>query len=87
MNRAMKPILCATLVTLTATMSEAAFALTADLAKKCDAAAFQAYPRQQTGSTVGIAEREAFRKDCIAKNGNIAQPAAQPQSAPATPSK
>jgi hypothetical protein len=47
----------------------AATALTAALAKACEAAAYQAFPNQHIGSKVGVEQRAKFRLDCIAKNG------------------
>jgi hypothetical protein len=63
-----------------------AMALTAELAKKCDAAALQAFPNQRVGTSVGTTQRNKFRRDCIEKNGNI--PAVDPAAAtaPVTPS-
>jgi len=63
-------------------------AITAELAKKCDAAAFKAFPGQQVGTKIGIADRNKFRQECIARNGDLssmpqpsgAQPAASPPS-------
>lgn len=49
-----------------------AIAVTAAVAKKCDAAAFQAFPNQRIGTSVGIAQRNKFRRDCIEKNGDVA---------------
>lgn len=48
-----------------------AAAITAELAKKCDAAAFKAFPSQQVGTKIGIADRTKFRQECIARNGDL----------------
>lgn len=59
-------------------------AITAEIAKKCDAAAFKAFPNQRTGSVLGIAQRSKFRKDCVANDGNIPSTATTSNVAPET---
>jgi hypothetical protein len=48
-----------------------AAAITADLAKKCDAAAYKAFPNQRVGTNLGTGDRNKYRQDCIAKNGDL----------------
>ena len=68
-----------------ALQSPSAFAITAELAKKCDAAAYKAFPNQRVGTSLGISQRSQYRQDCIAKNGDLSSlpPAAPDQPAAA----
>lgn len=56
-----------------------AFAISADLAKKCRDMAIKAHPPGQVGTAYAQAERDYFR-ECIAKNG--AMPGNNPPKAP-----
>jgi len=55
-----------------------ALAITAELAKKCEAASIAAYPNQRIGSNVGVADRAKFRANCISKNGDVAATSGSP---------
>jgi hypothetical protein len=60
-----------------------AFAISADLAKKCRASTVRAYPHQQAGSRTGTAQAErGFFQNCVAQNGNV-----EPAPAPANPQR
>jgi hypothetical protein len=73
----MKIATLAGILMLSLACSNSAFAITAALAKKCEAAALLAFPNQKIGTTIGVAERSKFRDDCIAKNGDIPPPVPQ----------
>ena len=62
-----------------------ATALTASVAKACDAAAYKAFPNQHFGSKLGVEQRAKFRKDCIARNGVDASSATTTSPPPASP--
>jgi hypothetical protein len=63
-----------------------ASAITVELAKKCRAMAFKAYPPKLAGVKSGNAQAErTFYKQCIANGGTM--PANEEQSAPAATSK
>ena len=47
---------------------------TADVAKKCYAYAYKAYPRKRPGSVKGSSARQRFFADCMAKDGEIPEP-------------
>ena len=64
----------AVLFTLCALLSSTmgAFAITAEVAKKCRALAIKAHPTARAGTKGGIEEAQrSFFKDCIAKDGNV----------------
>lgn len=67
--------------------SPPASALTAELAKKCQRLAAQAYPPVLAGMKKGNAANErAYFKECVSKDGNMPEP--EPHSAnPAEPPK
>lgn len=68
-------------------MPSSATALTAELVKKCDAAAYKAFPNQRVGTNLGIEQRSKFRQDCIAKNGDLSSLPAPTADAPPPPAK
>jgi hypothetical protein len=68
-------VLCLLLVPPALAQRDAAHArkpLTAQLAKKCRALAFKAYPPEPIGSKSSNAKAQrAYFEDCVAKNGNM----------------
>jgi len=56
------------------------FALTAELAKKCQRLAAKAYPPVVTGMKKGNAANErAYFKECVSKGGDMPEPTPKPQ--------
>ncbi len=79
MTRHAERIVCLGIVALLGSVAPAS-ALTAAVAKKCEAAALQAFPNQRVGTNIGTSQRNKFRQQCIANDGNIPSP--EPQAAP-----
>jgi hypothetical protein len=58
-----------------------AFAISAELAKKCRALTVKAYPPQPAGSRTGTAQAErSFFLSCIAQDGNVEAPVSAPSN-------
>jgi hypothetical protein len=70
----------AVLLTFCALLSTAtgAFAITAEVAKKCRAFAIKAHPTARAGTKGVVAEAQrVFFSDCVAKDGNVDEPAGE----------
>ena len=60
-----------------------AFAISAELAKKCQQMMIKAHPRVLAGTRTGTAQAQRdFFQTCVENNGNVAMPA-EPSPAPA----
>lgn len=82
------------IVMAAATASQPAFAISADLAKKCRDMAIKAHPFNVAGSKTGTAAAQrSYFNDCITKAGNVPDDQLGPggngdlQAAPASGSK
>lgn len=71
----------ATSVTIVAQTAVARAAPTADVAKRCLHYAYVAYPFKRPGSAPMSGDRQAYFKDCIAKNGDVPVPPSKTGSA------
>ena len=88
----MKPVkdLCIILITITGVGlirgPQAALAAppTAEVAKRCLHYAYIAYPFKRPGAVRMTGDREAYFRDCLAKNGDVPIPARPGQAAPTT---
>ena len=56
---------------------------TAEVAKRCQHYAYIAYPYKRPGAVPMSGDRQAYFKDCMAKNGDVPAPARPSQSSPA----
>jgi hypothetical protein len=63
--------------------SAAVAAPTAEVAKRCLHYAYIVYPFKRPGAVPMSGDRQAYFKDCIAKNGDVPAPAQPSQSSPA----
>jgi hypothetical protein len=70
-------VLMATLfaVTSCAIPSEAVAGPSPEAAKKCVHYSYLAYPYKRPGSVRGSGDRQSYFKDCLAKEGNVPEPA------------
>jgi hypothetical protein len=84
--------LCADLVGMLAVSASIGLALspsaaiaapTAEVAKRCLHYAYIVYPFKRPGAVPMSGDRQAYFKDCIAKNGDVPAPARPSQSSPA----
>ena len=57
--------------------SPAAAAPSAEVAKRCIHYAYVVYPFKRPGSVPMSGDRQAYIKDCLAKNGDVPAPAKQ----------
>src|ERR1700722_34313 len=62
----------------------ASAAPTAEVAKRCLHYAYVIYPFKRSGAVPMSGDRQAYFKDCLAKNGDVAAPARSTQSGPTT---
>lgn len=60
--------------------SESHAAPSAEVAKRCMKYSYIAYPYQRPGAVRMSGDRQAYFKDCMAKEGNVPQPVAPPKS-------
>jgi hypothetical protein len=82
----MKQIAFAVLAGIALTLSPPAAlaAPTAEVAKRCLHYAYVVYPFKRPGAVPMSGDRQAYFKDCLAKNGDVAAPAPPTQSGPKT---
>jgi hypothetical protein len=65
----------ATLIALTMNAPSAALAApSAEVARKCMHWSYVAYPYKRPGSVKMSGDRQAYFKDCMTKDGNVAEP-------------
>jgi hypothetical protein len=82
----MKQIAFAVLAGIALTLSPPAAlaAPTAEVAKRCLHYAYVVYPFKRPGAVPMSGDRQAYFKDCLAKNGDVAAPARSSQSGSTT---
>ena len=57
---------------------------TAEVAKKCLIYSYRVYPYKRPGSVKGSPARDLYRRDCIAKGGDVPEPPV-PEKPPSPP--
>ena len=68
-------VIATVLILLALAPIEAWAAPSADVAKRCFRYSYIAFPFKRPGSAPGSGDRQAYFKDCLARDGNVPQPA------------
>lgn len=61
-------------------VAELPVAPTKEVANRCQTYSYLAYPYKRPGSVKGSGEREAYRRDCIIRNGDVPKPEPAPKA-------
>jgi hypothetical protein len=64
--------------TATSLSATAAAAPSAETAKRCMHYSYLVYPYKRPGSVRGSGDRQAYFRDCMAKDGNVPEPTPAP---------
>jgi hypothetical protein len=75
-----RALVCAILASATLAPANALAGPSAEVARKCMRYSYIAYPYKRPGSVRMSGDRQAYFRDCVAKEGNIPAPEEPPKS-------